>query len=32
MKPVKVYGVEEWEIERILNKRKKRKVVKYLVY
>ena len=32
MKPVKVYEVEEWEIERILNKRKKRKVVKYLVY
>ena len=32
MKPVKVHGVEEWEIERILNKRKKRKVVKYLVY
>jgi len=32
MKQVKVYRVEEWEIERILNKRKIRKVVKYLMH
>ena len=32
MKQVKVYRVEEWEIERILNKRKIRKVVKYLIH
>ena len=31
MKPVKIKGVEEWEIEKILNKRKIRGVVKYLV-
>jgi len=31
MKLVKVKGVEEWEIEKILNKRKVRGVVKYLV-
>jgi len=31
MKPVKVEGVEEWEVERILNKQKVRGVVKYLV-
>ena len=32
VKLVKVYGFEEWEIEIILNKRKKRKVIKYLVH
>ncbi len=31
MKLVKVDGVEEWEVEKILNKRKVRGVVKYLV-
>ena len=31
-KPVKVEGVEEWEVERILNKQKIRGVVKYLVW
>jgi len=31
MKSVEVNGVEEWEIEKILNKRKIKKVVKYLV-
>ena len=31
MKLVKVNGVEEWEVEKILNKRKVRGVVKYLV-
>ena len=30
-KPVKVKGVEKWEVEKILNKRKVRRVVKYLV-
>jgi len=30
-KPVKVEGVKEWEVERILNKRKIRRVKKYLV-
>jgi len=30
-KPIKIEGVEEWEIERILNKRKIRGVDKYLV-
>ena len=30
-KPVKVEGVEEWEVERILNKKKIRGVEKYLV-
>jgi len=30
-KPVKVEGVEKWEVEKILNKRKVRRVVKYLV-
>jgi len=29
---VKVEGVKEWEIEKILNKRKIRGVVKYLVW
>ena len=31
MRLVKVEEVEEWEIERILNKRKVRGVIKYLV-
>jgi len=31
VKPVEVEGVEEWKIEKILNKRKVRGVVKYLV-
>ena len=31
-KPVKVEGVEEWEVEKILNKRKIRGVEKYLVW
>ena len=31
MKLVKVDGVEEWEVEKILNKIKVRGVVKYLV-
>jgi len=30
-KPVEVEGVEEWEVEKILNKRKVRGVTKYLV-
>ena len=30
-KPIEVEGVEEWEVERILNKRKIRGVDKYLV-
>ena len=30
-KPVKVKGVEEWEVEKILNKKKMRGVEKYLV-
>ena len=30
-KPVEVDGVEEWEIERILNKKKIRGIEKYLV-
>ena len=30
-KPVEVDGVEEWEIERILNKKKIREIEKYLV-
>ena len=30
-KPIKVEGVEEWEIEKILNKKKIRRVEKYLV-
>ena len=30
-KPVKVEGVEEWEVEKILNKKKMREVEKYLV-
>ena len=31
IKPVRVDKVKEWEVEKILNKRKKRGVVKYLV-
>jgi len=30
-KPIKIEGVEEWEVERILNKRKVRGAEKYLV-
>jgi len=30
--PVEVDGVKEWEVEKILNKRKVRGVMKYLVY
>ena len=30
-KPVEIEGVEEWEVEKILNKRKIRRVEKYLV-
>ena len=30
-KPMEVEGVEEWEVEKILNKRKIRGVEKYLV-
>ena len=30
-KPVEVEGVEEWEVEKILNKKKTRGVTKYLV-
>ena len=30
-KPIEVEGVEEWEVEKILNKRKIRGVVKYLI-
>jgi len=31
-KPVEVEGVEEWEAEKILNKKKMRGVVKYLIW
>ena len=31
VEPIEVEGVEEWEVEKILNKRKIRRVVKYLV-
>ena len=31
-KPMKVKGVEEWEVEKILNKKKIRGVEKYLVH
>ena len=31
-KPVEVKGVEEWEVEKILNKKKIRGVVKYLIW
>jgi len=30
-KPIEVEGIEEWEVEKILNKRKIRGVEKYLV-
>jgi len=30
-KPVEVEGVEEWEVEKILNKKKMRRVEKYLI-
>ena len=30
-KPIEVEGVEEWEVEKILNKRKIRRIDKYLV-
>jgi len=30
-KPIEIKGVEEWEVERILNKRQVREVEKYLV-
>ena len=30
-KPVEVEGVKEWEVEKILNKRKIREIKKYLV-
>ena len=30
-KPVEVERVEEWEVEKILNKKKMRGVVKYLI-
>jgi len=30
-KPIKVEGVEEWKVEKILNKRKIREIEKYLV-
>ena len=32
IKLIKVEGVEEWEVEKILNKRKVRGVMKYLVW
>jgi len=32
LKPVEVEGVEEWEVEKILNKRKIWEIKKYLVY
>jgi len=31
-KPVEVEGVEEWKVEKILNKKKIRRVVKYLIW
>jgi len=31
VKPIEVEEVKEWEVERILNKRKVREVIKYLV-
>ena len=31
IKPIEIIGVEELEVEKILNKRKVREVVKYLV-
>ena len=32
VKPVEIEGVEEWKVEKILNKRKVKRVVKYLVW
>ena len=32
VKPVEIEGVEEWEVKKILNKRKIKGVVKYLVW
>ena len=32
VKPVEVDRVEKWEVEKILNKRKIREVVKYLIH
>jgi len=32
VKPIEVEGVEEWKVEKILNKRKIRGVEKYLVH
>ena len=32
LKPVEVEGVEKWEVEKILNKRKIQEIKKYLVY
>ena len=31
-KPVEVEGVEEWEVEKVLNKKKMREVEKYLIW
>ena len=31
-KPIEVDGVKEWEVEKILNKRKVWEVINYLVY
>jgi len=31
-KPIEVEGVEEWEVEKILNKRRIREVNRYLVW
>jgi len=31
VKPIEVKGVKEWEVEKILNKQKVSRVVKYLV-
>ena len=31
-KPVEVEGVKEWEVEKILNKKKIREVEKYLIW
>ena len=31
IKPIEIKGVEKWEVEKILNKRKMRRAMKYLV-
>ena len=31
VKPIEIEEVKEWEVERILNKRKVRELIKYLV-